>query len=78
MYKEENIKKKIGKIVFVLAAAGTLVSFSKLKINEMIQADATEVTKTEEKSIYTEEYQDSIEKQFLFCWLEEVTFIKAF
>ena len=78
MYKEENIKKKIGKIVFVLAAAGILVSFSKLKINEMIQADATEVTKTEEKSIYTEEYQDSIEKQFLFCWLEEVTFIKAF
>ena len=44
----------------------------------MIQADATEVTKTEEKSIYTEEYQDSIEKQFLFCRLEEVTFIKAF
>ena len=63
MYKEENIKKKIGKIVFALAAAGTLVSFSKLKINEMIQADATEVTKTEEKFIYTEEYQDSIEKQ---------------
>lgn len=56
-------KEKIGGILFALAVAGVLVPFSKLKSEETIQADITEVTENKAKLVYTEMYQDSIEKK---------------
>lgn len=49
--------------IFALAAAGFLVSFSKLKTEETIQADTTEITKNKAKLVYTEMYQDSVEEK---------------
>ena len=59
----EKSKKKIGGIIFSLAAAGLLVSFSKMSTEEPIRAKADKVTKNEAKSIYTEEYQEAVEEQ---------------
>lgn len=59
----EKSKKKIGGIIFALAAAGLLVSFSKLSTEEPIRAKADKVTENEAKSIYTEEYQEAVEEQ---------------
>lgn len=59
----EKSKKKIVGIIFALAAAGLLVSFSKMSIEESIQAKPEKVTENEVKSIYTEEYQEAVEEQ---------------
>lgn len=59
----EKSKKKIGGIIFALAAAGLLVSFSKMSTEEPIRAKADKVTENEAKSIYTEEYQEAVEEQ---------------
>ena len=59
----EKSKKKIVGIIFALAAAGLLVSFSKMSTEEPIQAESDKVTENEAKSIYTEEYQEAIEEQ---------------
>lgn len=59
----EKSKKKIGGIIFALAVAGLLVSFSKMSIEEPIRAKADKVTENETKSIYTEEYQEAVEEQ---------------
>lgn len=59
----EKSKKKIGGIIFALAAAGLLVSFSKISTEEPIQAESDKVTENEAKSIYIEEYQDAVEEQ---------------
>ena len=59
----EKSKKKIGGIIFALAAAGLLVSFSNMSTGEQIQAESDKVTENEAKSIYTEEYQEAVEEQ---------------
>lgn len=59
----EKSKEKIGGIIFALAAAGLLVSFSKMSTEEPIRAKADKVTENEAKSIYTEEYQEAVEEQ---------------
>lgn len=59
----EKSKKKIGGIIFALAAAGVLVSFSKISTEEQIQAGSDKVTENEAKSIYTEEYQEVVKEQ---------------
>ena len=59
----EKSKKKIGGIIFALAAAGLLVSFSNRSTGEQIQAESEKVTENEAKSIYTEEYQETVEEQ---------------
>lgn len=59
----EKSKKKIGGIIFALAAAGLLVSFSKMSTEEPIQAEAEKVAENKAKSIYTEEYQEAVEEQ---------------
>lgn len=59
----EKSKKKIVGVVFALAAAGSLVSFSKMSTEEPIQAESDKVTENEAKSIYTEEYQEAVEAQ---------------
>ena len=59
----EKPKKKIGGIIFALAAAGVLISFSKISTEEQIQAESDKVTENEAKSIYTEEYQEVVEEQ---------------
>ena len=59
----EKSKKKIGGIIFALAAAGLLVSFSNMSTGEQIQAESDKVTENKAKSIYTEEYQEAVEEQ---------------
>ena len=46
----EKSKKKIVGIIFALAAAGLLVSFSKMSTEEPIQAESDKVTENEAKS----------------------------
>ncbi len=55
----KQIKQKTVGLMFALAAAASLVSFSKLKT----AADTTESGENQAKMIYSEEYQDSIEQQ---------------
>lgn len=59
----KKLKKKMSGIIFALAAAGLLVSFSKISTEEPIQAESDKVTENEAKSIYIEEYQDAVEEQ---------------
>lgn len=59
----KKLKKKMSGIIFALATAGLLVSFSKISTEEPIQAESDKVTENEAKSIYIEEYQDAVEEQ---------------